>query len=88
MIQPRPPAAVGPDLAVGLPSVSNSAPTVGTQFTLSAIVRNDGDTPSAATTLRYYQVDGCDDHDLGHGGGDGRSGRTGRLGDQQRFGGT
>ena len=55
MIQPRPPASVGPDLAVGLPSVSNSAPTVGTQFTLSAIVRNDGDTPSAATTLRYYQ---------------------------------
>ena len=44
-----------PDLVVVSPSVSNSAPTPGTKFTLSATVRNDGDGASEATTLRYYR---------------------------------
>ena len=44
-----------PDLAVGLPSVSDSNPTAGTTLTLSATVRNDGNGASVATTLRYYQ---------------------------------
>ena len=54
MIQPRPPAGA-PDLAVGSPAVSDGAPAIGEQFTLSVIVRNDGDAASAATTLRYYR---------------------------------
>ena len=52
VIRPRPPADA-PDLAVGSPSVSDSAPAIGEQFTLSAIVRNDGNAASSATTLRY-----------------------------------
>ena len=44
-----------PDLVVVSPSVSDSAPTAGTKFTLSATVRNDGDGASEATTLRYYR---------------------------------
>ena len=44
-----------PDLAVGSPSVSDSSPTTGATFTLSATVRNDGDGAAAATTLRYYR---------------------------------
>ena len=40
---------------VTAPSVSDSDPDVGTQFTLSAAVRNDGEGSSAATTLRYYR---------------------------------
>ena len=44
-----------PDLVVVSPSVSDSGPTAGTEFTLSATVRNDGDGASEATTLRYYR---------------------------------
>ena len=44
-----------PDLMVTAPSVSDSDPAVGTQFTLSAAVRNDGEGSSAATTLHYYR---------------------------------
>ena len=44
-----------PDLEVGSPSVSNSAPTAGVGFTLSATVRNAGDAEAPATTLRYYR---------------------------------
>ena len=44
-----------PDLTVVSPSVSNSSPAVGSQFTLSATVQNDGNGESAATTLRYYR---------------------------------
>ncbi len=43
-----------PDLVVVSPSVSNRRPVAGATFTLSATVRNDGDTPSPVTTLRYY----------------------------------
>ena len=43
------------DLVVGSPSVTDSSPETGESFTLSATVRNDGDGPSAATTLRYYR---------------------------------
>ena len=35
--------------------MSNSLPTVGTGFTLSVTVRNDGDGASGVTTLRYYR---------------------------------
>ena len=44
-----------PNLVAGSPSVSDSGPAAGTRFALSATVRNDGDGPSAATTLRYYR---------------------------------
>ena len=43
------------DLVVASPSVSDSSPGTGTSFTLSATVRNQGNTSSAATTLRYYR---------------------------------
>ena len=49
------PPQTNPDLAVGSPSVSDSSPTSGATFTLSATVRNDGDGAAAATTLRYYR---------------------------------
>ena len=44
-----------PDLTVVSPTVSNSSPAVGSQFTLSATVQNDGNGESAATTLRYFR---------------------------------
>ena len=47
-------AAPAPDLVVDIPTASESAPAVGTSFTMSATVRNQGDAPSASTTLRYY----------------------------------
>ena len=43
-----------PDLAVDTPTASESAPAVSSSFTLSVTVRNQGDAPSASTTLRYY----------------------------------
>ena len=52
--QPQDQIQGNPDLVVVSPSVSDSAPTAGTKFTLSATVRNDGDGASEATTLRYY----------------------------------
>ena len=44
-----------PDLAVGTPTVSDSNPGVGEEFTLSATIRNRGDAGAVATTLRYYR---------------------------------
>ena len=44
-----------PNLVVGSPSVSNSAPDAEEMFTLSATVRNNGNGASEATTLRYYR---------------------------------
>ena len=49
------PEAERPDLIVTQPSVSDSGPVTGARFTLSATVRNDGNGPAAATTLRYYR---------------------------------
>ena len=51
---PRPPAA-NPDLEVQSPSASDDDLETGESFTLSATVRNAGDGPAAATTLRYYR---------------------------------
>ena len=48
-------AAPAPDLVVDTPTVSESAPTAGARFTLSATVRNQGNGSSAFTTLRYYR---------------------------------
>ena len=48
-------AAPAPDLVVDAPTVSNSSPTAGASFTLSATVRNQGNGRSASTTLRYYR---------------------------------
>ena len=48
-------AAPAPDLVVALPSVSDSSPTAGASFTLSATVRNQGNGQSAATTQRFYR---------------------------------
>ena len=47
--------AGSPDLIVESVSVSDSSPTPGQSFTLSATVRNQGTGQSAATTLRYYR---------------------------------
>ena len=44
-----------PDLVVDTPMVSESSPTAGASFTLSATVRNQGAARSDSTTLRYYQ---------------------------------
>ena len=44
-----------PDLEVGPPSVSESAPVAGAEFTLSATVLNTGDGDASATTVRYYR---------------------------------
>ena len=48
-------AAPAPDLVVDTPTVSESAPTAGASFTLSASARNQGNGSSVFTTLRYYQ---------------------------------
>ena len=48
-------AAPAPDLVVDTPTVTNISPTAGARFTLSAMVRNQGDGRSAFTTLRYYR---------------------------------
>ena len=47
-------SAPAPDLVVDTPSVSSSSPDTGATFTLSATVRNRGNGPSAASTLRYF----------------------------------
>ena len=44
-----------PDLVVGSLSVSDASPAPGASFTLTAGVRNRGDGPATATTLRYYR---------------------------------
>ena len=48
-------AAPAPDLVVDAPTVSNSSPTAGASFTLSATVRNQGTGGAGSTTLRYYR---------------------------------
>ena len=48
-------AAPAPDLVVDTPTVSESSPTAGESFTLSATVRNQGNGSSDSTTLRYYR---------------------------------
>ena len=48
-------AAPAPDLVVDFPGVSNSSPTAGASFTLNVTVRNEGNGPSEATTLRFYR---------------------------------
>ena len=47
-------AAPAADLVVESPSVSDASPDAGASFTLSATVRNQGNGPSAASTLRYF----------------------------------
>ena len=47
--------AGAPDLVVQTSSVSDSNPNAGESFTLSATVRNQGNSLSASTTLRYYR---------------------------------
>ena len=48
-------ATGAPDLVVQTSSVSDSNPNAGESFTLSATVRNQGNSLSASTTLRYYR---------------------------------
>ena len=49
---------VGPDLVVGLPSVSNASPQVAEVFALSVTVTNQGaGDATSSTTLRYYRSD-------------------------------
>ena len=47
--------APAPDLVVDTPTVDDSSPTTRASFTLSATVRNQGDSNSSSTTLRYYR---------------------------------
>ena len=54
-VQVTVPAPERPDLTIVSSSVSNNSPTVGSPFTLSATVQNDGNGESVATTLRYYR---------------------------------
>lgn len=44
-----------PDLVVESPSVSDESPAPGDAFTLSVVVRNQGDGAASGTTLRYYR---------------------------------
>ena len=44
-----------PDLVVESPSVSDASPAPDGAFTLSVVVRNQGDGAAADTTLRYYR---------------------------------
>ena len=44
-----------PDLVVDTATVDTSVLSVGESFTLSAVVRNQGDGRSSSTTLRYYR---------------------------------
>ena len=76
-----------PDLEVGTPTVSDTSPETGASFTLSATVSNAGDGESAGDDAAVLPVDGRDDHDIGHGGGDGRGGRTCGFGERQPVGG-
>ena len=48
-------ATSGPDLVIEDASVNSRRPDIGTTFTLSATVRNQGADPASATTLRYYR---------------------------------
>ena len=64
------------DLVVQTPSVSDASLVAGESFTLSTVVRNEGDGPSAATTLRYYRSSDGDDL---HGRYAGRHGRRDGL---------
>ena len=48
-------SAPAPDLVVDNATVSDRAPAAGGSFTLSAVVRNQGNGSSASTTLRYYR---------------------------------
>ena len=48
-----------PDLVAGAPTVSDSSPTAGASFTLSATVSNQGNGRSDSTTLRYYRSTGA-----------------------------
>ena len=77
--QPRPTA---PDLAVDAPSVTNSNPTAGASFTLSATVRNQGrwrlGVDDAALLPRPMRH-----HDLRHGSGHRRGGRSFGVGHQR-----
>ena len=52
-VQVTVPQSGRPDLVVLSPSVSDGNPSAGGQFTLSVMVRNDGDGDAPATTLRY-----------------------------------
>ena len=53
--EPEPDPERHPDLVVTAPSVSDSNPAGGAQFTLSATVRNAGEGAAAVTMLRYYR---------------------------------
>ena len=46
---------VAPDLAVDAPTVSESAEAAGANLTLSATVRNQGNSASGSTTLHFYR---------------------------------
>ena len=71
-----------PDLKVGTPTVSDTSPETGASFTLSATVSNAGMTGIGSDDTAVLPVDGRDDHEIGHGGGDGRGGCACGIGDQ------
>ena len=71
-----------PDLEVGTPTVSDTSPETGGSFTLSATVSNAGGRGVGGDDAAVLPVDGRDDHDIGHGGGEGRGGCACGIGDQ------
>ena len=73
------PPASAPDLVVQTPSVSDASLVAGESFTLSAVVRNEGDETSATTTLRYYRSSGRDDFGQRYASRHGHSERTFRF---------
>ena len=60
-----------PDLEVGAPRVNDSLPAPGAEFTLSLTVSNVGDGGSPDDDAALLPLDGCDDYEIRHGGGDG-----------------
>ena len=48
-------AAPAPDIVVGTPRANPATPTAGASFILSVTVRNQGNGPAPATTLRFYR---------------------------------
>ena len=75
-----------PDLVVGAPSVSNSAPAVGGDVHLVGGGPKRRGRILGGHDVALLPFDGCDHHDLRHAGGHGRGCGAGRPGDQQRVG--
>ena len=77
-----------PDLVVESPSVSDSTPTAGGNFTLSATVRNGRGWSFGGHDATLLPVNRRDDHNIRHGGGHRRRDRAFDFGKRQRVSGS